>query len=218
MLARILEPEVMDTAAEAQSYDTMDHGQVNRAFVSDFLLAQPDLARVLDLGAGTAQIPLALHAVRPDAAVCALDASKSMLALAIKNYRRASCESAWLPLLADSKQLPFIDGAFTAVISNSLLHHLPNPQCAIAEAVRVCQQGGTLFFRDLLRPRDLFTLNTLVQTYAADADATQQKLFAESLHAALTLEELRELIAKQGFAESTVSVSSDRHWTWFARR
>ena len=37
MLPRIPEPEVMDSAAEAEDYDAMDHTQVNRLFVADFL-------------------------------------------------------------------------------------------------------------------------------------------------------------------------------------
>ena len=40
MLPRTLEPEVMDTAEEAVDYDAMDHGEVNRRFVGDFLRAR----------------------------------------------------------------------------------------------------------------------------------------------------------------------------------
>jgi hypothetical protein len=58
MLNRTLEPEVMDTAADALDYDRMDHREVNRRFVDDFLAAAPDLSDVLDLGTGTAQIPI----------------------------------------------------------------------------------------------------------------------------------------------------------------
>jgi hypothetical protein len=39
MLQRVLEPEVMDTAEEAIDYDRMDHREVNRRFVDDFLHA-----------------------------------------------------------------------------------------------------------------------------------------------------------------------------------
>jgi ubiquinone/menaquinone biosynthesis C-methylase UbiE len=48
----------MDSAAEAADYDAMDHRQVNRQFVVDFLAQQPPLGEVLDVGTGTAQIPL----------------------------------------------------------------------------------------------------------------------------------------------------------------
>ena len=39
-LARVLEPEVMDSTDEARDYDAMDHGEVNRRFVDDLLAAQ----------------------------------------------------------------------------------------------------------------------------------------------------------------------------------
>jgi ubiquinone/menaquinone biosynthesis C-methylase UbiE len=218
MLARVLEPEVMDSPDEAQAYDTMDHAAVNRIFVRDFLATSPDVSRVADLGTGTAQIPLALHSERPTAYVCAVDAAWSMLVLAGENYRRAACGCAWLPVLADSKRLPLATNACTAVMSNSLLHHLPHPQEALSEAVRVCQPGGTLFFRDLLRPGDIATLNNLVQTYAAEANAVQRQLFADSLHAALSLEEVRQMVAELGFPATGVSATSDRHWTWIANK
>jgi hypothetical protein len=41
MLPRVLEPEVMDSAEEAKDYDSMDHAQVNRAFVADLLCSWP---------------------------------------------------------------------------------------------------------------------------------------------------------------------------------
>src|SRR5438874_393738 len=72
MLERILEPEVMDSASEATDYDAMDHSQVNQRFVADLqkLLPSPHRGRwaggegavptLLDVGTGTAQIPIAL--------------------------------------------------------------------------------------------------------------------------------------------------------------
>jgi len=42
-------------------------------------------------------------------------------------------------------------------------------------------------------------------------------LFRDSLHAALTLEEIRSLVVELGYAAETVTMTSDRHWTWAAR-
>lgn len=45
MLARTLEPEVMDAVEEVHAYDTMNHSQVNQKFVEDLLTClkiQPD--------------------------------------------------------------------------------------------------------------------------------------------------------------------------------
>ena len=67
MLQRLLEPEVMDTPAEAIAYDDMDHAEVNRQFVADLLAITSIDGEVLDLGAGTARIPIEerLPAPRP---------------------------------------------------------------------------------------------------------------------------------------------------------
>jgi hypothetical protein len=73
-----------------------------------------------------------------------------------------------------------------------------------------------MFHRDLARPSDENQLNHLVTTYAGDATAYQRKLFTDSLRAALTIEEMRELVATFGFSPGTVEMTSDRHWTWSA--
>src|SRR6476620_5625595 len=58
MLPRVLEPEVMDTPEEARDYDAMDHSAVNRVFVADFLAVWDGRGPVLDLGTGTALVPI----------------------------------------------------------------------------------------------------------------------------------------------------------------
>jgi len=43
-------------------------------------------------------------------------------------------------------------------------------------------------------------------------------MFADSLHAAWTLDEVRGLVTRLGFAPATVHQTSDRHWTWAAAK
>jgi ubiquinone/menaquinone biosynthesis C-methylase UbiE len=230
MLDRILEPEVMDTAADAREYDAMDHAVVNEVFVRDLLAAIEDWlperptesrttsVRVLDLGAGTAQIPIELARRAPDARVTAVDAAASMLELARGNIAAAKLSDRIDCVLADAKRLPFDDGSFPIVISNSIAHHLPEPRAALAEAVRATATGGLLFHRDLARPSDEPALQILVSTYAAEATPYQRNLFADSLRAALTVEEIADLVASLGFPRDTVRMTSDRHWTWVAAK
>jgi len=120
--------------------------------------------------------------------------------------------------LCDAKHMPYTDGSFTAVISNSIVHHIPEPGAVIAEIVRVVRPGGLIFVRDLLRPADDAAVKHLVDTYAAGANEHQRQMFEDSLRAALTLDEVRALIAPLGFAADTVQATSDRHWTWAARK
>ena len=57
-----------------------------------------------------------------------------------------------------------------------------------------------------------------VEKYAGDANAHQQQMFGDSLHAALTLEEVRAIVTRLGFEASKVQQTTDRHWTWASSR
>jgi ubiquinone/menaquinone biosynthesis C-methylase UbiE len=216
-LQRVLEPEVMDTAEEARDYDAMDHSAVNRLFVNDFLQVWTGAGIVLDVGTGTAQIPIELCRRHPTAQVVAIDAAGHMLAVARGNVRRAGFDDRVRLECCDAKRLPHADGSFDAVISNSIVHHIPAPAAVLREMVRVARPGACLFVRDLLRPADEATLRDLVDRHAAGANDHQKRMFADSLHAALNLDEVRDLVAGLGFAPAGVTQTSDRHWTWVAR-
>jgi ubiquinone/menaquinone biosynthesis C-methylase UbiE len=220
-LPRILEPEVMDSAQEALDYDQMDHAEVNRRFVEDLLLLcgpSSGSLDVLDLGTGTAQIPIELCRRHSECRVMAADAAVSMLELARYNVEIAGLIERIQLTHVDAKALPFDDGMFDVAMSNSIVHHIPEPLVVLREAVRVTRPGGLLFFRDLLRPETEAERQRLVQTYAGTANEHQQKMFADSLHAALALEEVRGLIVPLGFDANSVQATSDRHWTWISRR
>lgn len=220
MLKRVLETEAMDTVEEAFDYNSMDHGDVNRIFVDDLLaagLAAED-GEILDLGTGTALIPVELCRRVPNARVLAVDAAEHMLAVGRHNIKKAGLADRIRLELADAKRLPYRDGQFTATISNSIIHHLPDPSAAINEAWRVTARGGLIFFRDLFRPDDEPVLCRLVETYAAGANRRQKQMFADSFRAALTVEEVRELFFKLGVSLETVTATSDRHWTWTVRK
>jgi SAM-dependent methyltransferase len=237
-LDRRLEPEVMESAEEAADYDAMDHSQVNRVFVDDLLAAinrdprseigsqdtsiQPtsdlgsltSLFDILDLGTGTALIPVELCKRLTDCRVMAADAALSMLELARYNVEVNSLTSRVELAQVDAKRLPFADEMFDVVMSNSIIHHIPEPLAVLQQAVRVAKAGGLLFFRDLLRPDSESELKQLVATYAGNANMHQQRMFADSLHAALSWDEIRGLVIALGFSADTVQQTSDRHWTW----
>ncbi len=218
MLPRILEPEVMDSAAEACDYDAMDHAAVNRAFVTDFLGEWDGRDPVLDVGTGTAQIPVELCRQVRSAHVVAVDLAEHMLAVGRDNVRRAGLVDRVRLERCDAKALPFADGTFGAVVSNSIVHHIPEPEAVLAEMVRVAAPGGRLFVRDLMRPYDGTELRRLVETYAGGANAHQRQMFADSLHAALTLAEVRDRVVALGYPRDGVRQTTDRHWTWSAVR
>lgn len=225
MLERRLEPEVMDTSEDAHDYDTMDHSTVNRVFVDDFLafarangfdtrLAnQRQPLRLLDVGTGTALIPIELCSRRVACQIVAIDLAAEMLKLADLNIANAGFVSSIQTERIDAKQMPYATGAFDAVISNSIVHHIPKPSAVFAEMARVLQHGGLLFVRDLLRPESLADVDQFVATYAGRENAHSQQLFRDSLHAALALDEVRGLAIAHRIPATSVAQTSDRHWT-----
>jgi ubiquinone/menaquinone biosynthesis C-methylase UbiE len=219
VIPRVLEPEVMDTPEDASDYDAMDHSVVNRVFAADFLSAWPSRSGdVLDVATGTAQIPIELCRQGSGFTVLAVDAADEMLKVATRNVAAAGLADRVRVQRVNARRLPFADGTFPAVVSNSLIHHVGEPHEPLAEMVRVCAAGGTLFVRDLFRPDSEAELTRLVDTYAGDANARQRQLFADSLRAALTLAEVRDHIQRLGYDPATVRQTSDRHWTWVAVR
>lgn len=218
MLERVLEPEVMDTSTEADDYDAMDHSAVNQQFVTDLLeegLPGPD---ILDLGTGTALIPVELCQRYEPCRIMAADLSTHMLDVARYNIEIAGLIDRIQLDHSDAKQMLYADGMFHAVISNSIIHHIPDPLGVLQETLRVTSPGGLLFFRDLLRPSDEATLEHLVTTYTGDQNEHQQQMFRESLHAALTVDEMADLVQTLGFDRESVRATSDRHWTWDAHK
>lgn len=218
MLPRVLEVEVMDSSSEANDYDSMDHRDVNRVFVGDFLKLWDGIGAILDVGAGTARIPLELCRQHPTATVLAIDLAREMLAVGQRNILAAGMDDRIRLQICDAKRMPYADGSFRVLISNSIVHHIPEPAAVFAEMVRVVRSGGLFFVRDLLRPGDDASVRRLVAHYAGGANVHQQQMFDDSLRAALTLDEVRALVTPLGFDADTVTQTSDRHWTWAARK
>lgn len=213
-LQRILEPEVMDSERDALAYDSMDFTEVNTDFAQRAFALAPPAGRVLDVGTGTARIPiLFLRQGSKELRVTGVDLGAHMLAVGRKNIRLAHLSDRIKLCIADGKDLPFFPGDFDMVMSNSLAHHLPEPAALFMEVARVVRPEGAVLLRDLLRPDSVGELNRLVDKYAADADEDQRKLYRDSLYASLTLREVEDIVRSAGLKGLHVFQPSDRHWT-----
>ena len=87
---RILEPEYMDTAEEAEGYDDMDHTGANGAVVQRFFDIGGGPGRTLDLGTGPGHIPILIARACAEARIVAVDAAEHMLVIARKKVSRRS--------------------------------------------------------------------------------------------------------------------------------
>lgn len=212
-LQRILEAEVMDTMEDALEYDAMDFTEVNTAFAERAVALIPERATILDIGTGTARIPILMARRKPSWHITAIDLSGNMLKVGERNVRALGLEKQITLQLVDAKRLPFREGEFDAVVSNSIVHHIPDPTPFFLECKRVLASGGAILIRDLIRPESDQALNELVHRVCAQDTEYQTKLFRDSLHASFTLEEVNRLAASAGLRDVTIYQSSDRHWT-----
>ena len=212
-MERVLEPEVMDSLEEAIEYDSMDFTEVNTAFARSAAVLGPVFGNVLDAGTGTARIPIALSQLRPEWKLTCIDLSANMLKVATQNVERAGVRSQISLELIDAKAMPYPDNYFDMVISNSIIHHLPDPLPFLQEVKRVLKPNGAIFLRDLLRPEKPEIRDNLVKLYATDCNAHQKQLFSDSLQAAFTLDEVQIMVENAGLDGLRIYESSDRHWT-----
>ena len=92
--------------------------------------------RVLDVGCGTG-LTLQLAAER-GAAVAGVDITEGLLNVARERLPAADLR------VADMESLPFGDGAFDVVLGVNSFQFAGDPIRALAEAARVCRQGGAV--------------------------------------------------------------------------
>lgn len=100
----------------------------------------------------------------------------------------------------DAQALPYRNGAFSAVVSNGLLHHVASPHIVLAEAVRVLAPGGEVLFRDLL-PANV-------------REETGHTVLAGRL---LSLGVMQASVVQLGFERNTIQQVGP-HWVWIARK
>jgi ubiquinone/menaquinone biosynthesis C-methylase UbiE len=212
MLERVLEPEVMDSQEDADEYAAFDNRAVNEEFVARALELAPSAGVVLDIGTGPADIAILLAQRSPRLHLVAIDLGEHMLKMARENVIRAGLSARVQIERADAKSTGQARGGVDMVISNSLVHHIPDPALFFAEVQRVVAPGGGIFVKDLHRPESQEEHAHLVRTYAAGCTDYQTRIFSDSLRAALTVREVRALCAEVGLEGVEVRKTSDRHW------
>ena len=222
MIARVLEPEAMETAEEVRQYDAMDHSAVNARFVEDFLAAHGP-CRGATCSTSEPARPgsrsrwhLPIHSRECWRLTSRMRCSSRPPSTSMGPDCRAASAVTWAMRSRCSTR--FGEGSFEAVISNTIIHHIPEPEPVLDDMARLVAHRGTLFVRDLARPASQDEIVRLADTYAGGETPSARALFEASLGAALTLEEIRSIVSGLGHDPKEVSMTSDRHWTWIWRR
>lgn len=205
----------MDDAAQARAYAEADFDEPNNRFVAmyaEFIGPLPPGAAMLDLGCGPGDISLKIAAAWPEIEVHALDGSDAMLAFgraALASQPRLQPRLSFIRGLVPGAALP--RARYEAVISNSLLHHLHDPD-GLWQMIRERGAGGApVLVMDLMRPADEAAARALVHEHAAGEPEVLRRDFYNSLLAAFEPAEVSAQLARAGLRQFQVEAVSDRH-------
>ena len=214
-MIRTPEPELMDSQAQTLAYAEADFSDSNALFVASFIQRFPDLSQngqLIDLGCGPADICVRISEELPGWNLTGLDAGENMLRrakAAIAATGKQNQIKLRLSYLPDDQLQA---GTFDAIISNSLLHHLPEPQTLWDTIARIGHSGAAISVMDLARPESEAKARALVETYSGDAPEILKEDFYNSLLAAYEPKEIAKQLQKAGLGHLTLEEPSDRHW------
>jgi ubiquinone/menaquinone biosynthesis C-methylase UbiE len=211
---RVLEPELMTDPDQAEAYAAADFAAMNQGFVDRFRARFPDFTRgrLVDLGCGPADIPIRFCRALPAVTVTGVDGSEAMLAPGRRAVAAAGLSGRVELIRARLPGLGRAPGGFHAVVSNSLLHHMPRADVFWSEVARLGRAGAPTLIMDLHRPDSTDRARQIVETYSGDEPEVLKRDFFHSLCAAFTLDEVRAQIERAGLDRVRGEMVSDRHW------
>ncbi len=212
---RILEPELMNESEQAAAYAQANFSAAHNNIVQSFehlYAAQITQGNILDLGCGCGDISFRLSQLFQQAMVIGVDGAAAMLQFAHK--KRLDLPSAiqdrckFLELCILSNELDKFQ--YQCIFSNSLLHHLHNPDDLWATINRLATSGTIIYICDLIRPQSTSQAKMLVDQYASSEPDVLQRDFYNSLLAAFSPEEIQQQLAENNLRLS-IELISDRH-------
>ncbi len=203
----------MDNEEQAAAYAKADFEKENQGFVNRFIDYYPDFTegQVLDLGCGPADIPIRFLRALPRCCVTAVDASPPMIKLAEAAVKTAGLVDR-IALKCERMQTLSLAEPADAALSNSLLHHIPNPLQFWYCLKKQVKSGSYVLVMDLLRPESPEAAQAIVDQYAANEPAILRRDFYNSLLAAFTEDEVAAQLAEMNLSRLLIDVIGDRHW------
>ncbi len=218
MMKRVLEPEVMNDPDQVLAYAQADFEEENQSFVDQFFTRYPGLENphILDLGCGPGDIPIRMARRHATCRVTGIDASQPMIAYAEQAVQKAGLQER-VQFLCQRFQDVNLSSPPDAIISNSLVHHVPNPLRFWYSMKMLPKPGSPVLIMDLLRPESPEAAQAIVDEQAASEPEQLRQDFYHSLLAAFTEDEVAAHLAELNLSRLFVDVPDDRHWVVYGQ-
>jgi 2-polyprenyl-3-methyl-5-hydroxy-6-metoxy-1,4-benzoquinol methylase len=212
-MKRTLEPELMDDPEQALAYARADFEKENQGFIDRFREYFPDFTEghILDLGCGPGDIPVRFARALPLCRITGVDASEPMIGLAGAAVKQVGLVDR-IAFRCERFQVVSLAEPADAAVSNSLLHHVPNPLQLWYRLRQVVKSGSPVLVMDLLRPDSPEEAQTIVDRYAAQEPEILRRDFYRSLLASFTEDEVAAQLAEMNMSRLMIDVVDDRHW------
>ena len=216
-MQRVPEPELMDDADQARAYAAADFtaGDQQTIALIRALVSETDTgaspARVIDLGCGPGNITLRLGEVFPEAELIGVDGADAMLKLARARASAQDCRVQFLDFPLQRLNDSSLVGTADLIVSNSLLHHLHQPDLLWMLTRTLARPGCRVLHRDLRRPASPAELDRLQRRHLPDAPQVLIDDFRASLAAAFEPEEVESQLQNAGLTRLTVVEEDDRY-------
>ena len=216
-MERKLEPELMDDPVQALAYADADFEVPHSTFVKLFqdTFRYDDVhGYVLDLGCGPGDVSFRFCRAYPQCIVHGIDGAEAMLGCGRDILNNS-------PDIRDRVELVYgiLPGCevprkkYDIVISNSLLHHLTEPQVLWNAVKLYACHGASIFIMDLRRPATRDEAQALVDTYAVNEPEILRRDFYCSLLAAFEVDEIIAQLKDAKLHELQAKAIGDRHVT-----
>ncbi len=222
-MKRIPEPELMISADQVAAYAGANFSESDQSFVdhlAEHILHQDDFllpgSIVLDLGCGPGNIAERLAPLCPLSDVIGIDGASTMIDVAIERMKSLPVLAHNLRyVLADLKNIDFdcvgISKGASLIVSNSVLHHLHDPQHLWLAVKKLAQPGAFMLHRDLRRPANEQEVEALCHRYVNNAPPVLKRDYRASLKAAFRADEVREQLHATGLRDLNVVELGDRY-------
>ncbi|MCI0650249.1 MAG: class I SAM-dependent methyltransferase [Planctomycetes bacterium] len=219
-MKRAPEPELMDDDAQARAYAEADFAEPHDNFVRYFRERFPGVepaGTYLDLGCGPADVVARFAQAFPALRIDGIDGSEAMLRYGAKRIEeqglagRVRLVHGYLP----GARAP--EARYDGITSNSLLHHLADPQVLWRALCDFAAPGAPVLIMDLMRPATFAAAHALVEAHTEGAPPILRRDFYHSLLAAYEPEEVRAQLAACALGHFEIEAVSDRHFVVWGR-